>query len=154
MVHRERVGLHSPPPNPMEKKYEWIVENLAEETIHKLCVISSASLSPQLLSRQATLRRSTSCLHAASTMPHKATFRPGSKKHNFLPFKDKLGLIRKCEAGIAQCCYSWDSHDLANKHSPVEATMGDTHQRIAQEEYLSCNSSGNSLTPNTLKRYN
>ncbi|MPD01254.1 hypothetical protein E2C01_096773 [Portunus trituberculatus] len=26
---------------------------------------------------------------------------PSLKKHNFLPFKDKLQLIRKCEAGIA-----------------------------------------------------
>ncbi|MPC39817.1 hypothetical protein E2C01_033366 [Portunus trituberculatus] len=34
-------------------------------------------------------------------MPRKATFSPGSKKHNFQPFKDKLELIRKCEAGIA-----------------------------------------------------
>ncbi|MPC24872.1 hypothetical protein E2C01_017966 [Portunus trituberculatus] len=31
----------------------------------------------------------------------------------------------------------WNSHDLADKHSPVEATMGDTHQRIAQGEYRS-----------------
>ncbi|MPC66039.1 hypothetical protein E2C01_060182 [Portunus trituberculatus] len=68
---------------------------------------------------QATLHCSTSCLHAASTMPRKATSSPSLKRHNFLPFKDKppapalrhnflpfkdkLELIRKCEAGIAQC---------------------------------------------------
>ncbi|MPC52215.1 hypothetical protein E2C01_046077 [Portunus trituberculatus] len=31
----------------------------------------------------------------------KATSSPSPKKHNFLSFKDKLDLIRKCEAGIA-----------------------------------------------------
>ncbi|MPC86110.1 hypothetical protein E2C01_080926 [Portunus trituberculatus] len=36
---------------------------------------------------------STSCLHAASTMPRKVSFSLSSKKHNFLPFKDKLELI-------------------------------------------------------------
>ncbi|MPC19769.1 hypothetical protein E2C01_012694 [Portunus trituberculatus] len=56
------------------------------------------------------LRRSTSCLHAASTMLPKATSSPSPKKHNFLPFKDKLDLIRKCEEGIA--------------HSVVAAEMG------------------------------
>ncbi|MPC72903.1 Tigger transposable element-derived protein 1 [Portunus trituberculatus] len=33
-------------------------------------------------------------------MPHAATSSPSLKKHNFLPLKDKLELIRKCEAGI------------------------------------------------------
>ncbi|MPC90238.1 hypothetical protein E2C01_085214 [Portunus trituberculatus] len=66
-------------------------------------ISSYASLSPQPSSRQAMLCRSTSCLHAASTMPHKATSNPSPKRHNFLPFKDKLELIRKYEAGIAQC---------------------------------------------------
>ncbi|MPC61714.1 hypothetical protein E2C01_055789 [Portunus trituberculatus] len=46
-------------------------------------------------------RRFTSRLHATSTMPRKATSNPRPKKHNFLPFKDKLELIRKCDAGIA-----------------------------------------------------
>ncbi|MPC53433.1 hypothetical protein E2C01_047323 [Portunus trituberculatus] len=60
--------------------------------------------------RQAMLHCSTSCLHTASTMPCKATSSPSPKKHNFLPFKDKLELIRKCKAGIA--------------HSVVAAEMG------------------------------
>ncbi|MPC23032.1 hypothetical protein E2C01_016066 [Portunus trituberculatus] len=34
-------------------------------------------------------------------MLRKATSSPSPKKHNFLPFKDKLELIRKCEADIA-----------------------------------------------------
>ncbi|MPC25575.1 hypothetical protein E2C01_018692 [Portunus trituberculatus] len=29
-----------------------------------------------------------------------------------------------------------ESHDLADKHSSVEATMGDTHQHIARGEYM------------------
>ncbi|MPC83881.1 Tigger transposable element-derived protein 1 [Portunus trituberculatus] len=34
-------------------------------------------------------------------MPHKTISSPSPKKHNFWPSKDKLELIRKCEAGIA-----------------------------------------------------
>ncbi|MPC83751.1 hypothetical protein E2C01_078467 [Portunus trituberculatus] len=52
---------------------------------------------------QAMLRHSTSSLHADLTMPHKTISSPSPKKHNFLSFKDKLELIRKCEAGIARC---------------------------------------------------
>ncbi|MPC19384.1 hypothetical protein E2C01_012296 [Portunus trituberculatus] len=47
------------------------------------------------------LHHSTLCLHNASTIPCKATSSPSPKQHNFLPFKDNLELIRKCEAGIA-----------------------------------------------------
>ncbi|MPC78759.1 hypothetical protein E2C01_073257 [Portunus trituberculatus] len=46
------------------------------------------------------LHCSTSWLHATSTMLCKATSSPSPKKHNFLPFKDKLELIRKCEASL------------------------------------------------------
>ncbi|MPC26451.1 hypothetical protein E2C01_019589 [Portunus trituberculatus] len=30
----------------------------------------------------------------------------------------------------------WNSHDLADKHSPVEAIMGNIHQHIARGEYV------------------
>ncbi|MPC18237.1 hypothetical protein E2C01_011116 [Portunus trituberculatus] len=87
-----------------------IVHQVEVKTDATLCVVLSVSLSPQPVYRQATLSHSTSCLHAASTMPRKATSSLNPKKHNFLPFKDKLELIRKCEAGIA--------------HSVVAAQMG------------------------------
>ncbi|MPC54833.1 hypothetical protein E2C01_048762 [Portunus trituberculatus] len=45
-----------------------------------------------------------------SKRQRRATSSPSSKKHNFLPFKDKLQLMRKCEAGMA--------------HSVVAAQMG------------------------------
>ncbi|MPC63701.1 hypothetical protein E2C01_057803 [Portunus trituberculatus] len=44
--------------------------------------------------------------HSPRKIRRKATSSPNPKKHNFLPFKDKLELIRKCEASIAQCCCS------------------------------------------------
>ncbi|MPC09252.1 hypothetical protein E2C01_001856 [Portunus trituberculatus] len=44
----------------------------------------------------------------------------------------KQEIIDKHEHGVHQ----WDSCDLADKHSPVEATMGDTHMLIAHGEYM------------------
>ena len=64
--------------------------------------------------RGAVLPRSSPRQHAfrsTSTMP--LSYTPATtpkKKHTFLPFKDRLELIRKCEAGIA--------------HSAVAAEMG------------------------------
>ncbi|XP_076063381.1 uncharacterized protein LOC143038238 isoform X3 [Oratosquilla oratoria] len=81
--------------------------NLARHPPGRICRHSrcaTISLSPQPSSRQATLHCST------STMPRKSTSGPTPKKHTFLPFKDKLVLIRKCEAGMA--------------HSAVAAEMG------------------------------
>ncbi|MPC37102.1 hypothetical protein E2C01_030576 [Portunus trituberculatus] len=70
-------------------------------------------------------------------MPHKATFSPGSKKHNLLPFKDKLELIRKCEAGIAHSVVAvqmgvprstvstiWKNRDKYNETAASGAQLG------------------------------